>query len=89
MRIALVRWGVGLTSHAVDRMREMGVKLEEVGEAVENWENRYSSGPAYPPGSEVRQAGRIAVIVRETDRGPILVTVLWRTTDAYERKGKA
>lgn len=87
-RIALVRWEVGITAHAVERMREMAVTLDEVEQAVKHWENRYACGPTYPPRSEIRQAGRLAVVIRETARGPILVTVLWRTQETYVRKGK-
>jgi hypothetical protein len=71
--------GYRMTTHALERQREMGVKDTELARALTAPEQTYRQSGR--PG-EIRQAGRISAVV---SRDGACLTVLWRTTDRYER----
>lgn len=77
VQIASVR----MSLHALDRQAEMGVSNEEIATCIAEPEVAYTQEHGRYRG-EVRQAGRIAVVV-DRDR---CVTVLWRTTETYVRE---
>jgi hypothetical protein len=68
------------TVHALKRMIEMSVTLEEVRDAVERPEVDYST-PSYGATSRNAKKGRITVAYD----GNIVITVLWNTQDNYKR----
>lgn len=70
------RWFLSL--HALHRVCEMGLERADVIRALAQPEVTWSSG-----GRQVAALGSIAVVSIPNDN--IVVTVLWRTQDRYER----
>jgi hypothetical protein len=70
-----------ITFHALQRMTEMGVTADEVRAVIAHPVIDYPCDERYP-GRRIATGDRIAVCY--TEDGAI-VTVLWRTYDAYTR----
>lgn len=66
---------IGLTRHAFERAREMGVDLDEIRETIRNPETDYPGSAKYP-GTRKATRGRLAVAYKPGDR-PLVITVLW------------
>jgi hypothetical protein len=69
------RWR--LTDHAKTRMAEMGVKRQEVLEAIYQAETHYPGSPRRPQGRRLALKGRLAVVY-EPFPSKRVITVLWR-----------
>lgn len=80
--------GWTLSHHAAERMVQMDACLEEVLLACARPDVTYPGANGHPGKDHCRtqQHGRIAVIVDPTEKN--VVTVLWRTTEQYDREGK-
>lgn len=79
--------GFDLTFHAMERMVEMDVTLDEVEKCLRDPEQSYDQ-PGYGEGSRIYQRGRLAVATVETATSRAVKSVLWRTQGIYTRKGK-
>lgn len=79
--------GFDLTFHAMERMVEMDVTLDEVEKCLRDPEQSYDQ-PDYGAGSRIYQRGPLAVATVETATQRVVKSVLWRTQGIYTRKGK-
>ena len=68
------------TKHALKRMSEMDVSRQEVFDALTDPDLDYPAQGNYP-GQRTAVAGRIAVAYNDE----VIVTILWRATNPYDR----
>lgn len=76
--------GFRMSSHALQRQREMKISDAELARCLSKPEQVYSA-LNYGPNRKVYQEGRLAVPVNVA-RGEV-ITVLWRTDEEYKRGG--
>lgn len=76
-----------LTRHARERMAEMGVGHDEVVTCAHRPDVSWTGTQYNGTPQTTAKRGRITVILNE--RGDTVITVLWNTTDQYQRKEKA
>ena len=74
-----------LSHHCLKPCREYGIPTDRVLDVVLNFENEYGSDPKrYRPGTRVRQAKDLAVVIDPATR--TIVTVLLRKTELWGRQ---
>jgi hypothetical protein len=77
--------GYRLSSHALERMVEMGLTAQDVEDCLRNYTNRYSQS-RYGPDRVMYQDARIGVGTAEpAGEVPVIVTVLWNRKEQWDR----
>lgn len=74
--------GFRMGTHALERQREMKVSDVELADCLRNPENIYGQS-GYGKDAVMFQKGRLSVVVDR--KAKFCITVLWRTTETYER----
>lgn len=79
---------VWITKHAHDRMQEMGITRNEVFDLLRNPDvTRPSKSGRTEANTAVADRYRWAAVYRIEDDTFILITLIWRTYDQYDRAG--
>jgi IS5 family transposase len=80
---------VRLSKHARERCREMGVRTGVVKRIVRNhrvsWRTEYREGSGRRVVATSSEFPDIAVVYASEAYPPVVVTVLWRTEERYDR----
>lgn len=76
-----------LTRHAIDRIAEMKLDRDQVLDAIEDPEVSYPCRDRNGPDRTIFKKGDISVVCQlHTQAQPVVVSVLWNTTDHYDRE---
>jgi hypothetical protein len=80
---------VKLSEHARERCREMGVRTKVVKRIVRNhklsWRTEYREGCSRRVVAVSSEYPNLAVVYASEVYPPVVVTVLWRTQERYDR----